>query len=437
MSTTETIALPSLNPTSGHERYRFLDYLRGIAILGILPANIPLFAIPVSAQYPHWATDSGWREPFAYYFTKLFVDYKFISIFSLLFGVGLALIHGRCMRARRPFRLLYLRRILVLAGFAALHIGLLWYGDILWYYACYGFIAMWMANWRPAALKWVGIALVLVPTAVLLLVGGALLGVQDVPAVADFLSVMDEASARPQQPPHAFAEMGLVEQIQNFGPGLETTVYRTGGFLEIMGVRIMTWAFGLVIMVLYFSWRVLGLFMIGMYLLKTEWFLNPQDHPGRFRRMGVIGFATGIPLQTTGVYLAIFGTGEHAAVWLTECCHYTGSLGMTMGYVTVVAWLYVRARRGRWLERMAAVGRCALSCYILETVLCVSIFYAFGLGLYGTMDRLQLWSVVLAVWVVVMMFARLWLSRFQYGPLEWVWRRLTYRHAIGMSDRSA
>ncbi|MCK4660214.1 MAG: DUF418 domain-containing protein [Phycisphaerae bacterium] len=426
---------PALCPTARQERYRYLDVLRGIALLGILPANIPFFAIPMTSHEAYWATESGWREPLAFYMTRFFVEYKFITIFSLLFGVGLALIGQRCLQSGRSFRRLYFRRILALAVFGFLHVLLLWCGDILLYYACGGFIAMWMVNWSPKTLRRVGIALLLVPAVFMLLVSGMLAVTQDIPEVSDMLQVIEQRTRPQSPPPEGFEGMAFVERLKYFGPELEQVVYNRGSFLEIMAIRSVTWIGGLVMFGICFGWRILGLFLLGMALLKSGWFTQPGEHMGKFRKLGIAGFAIGVPIQLLGLVFDAGKVGGYAGDWAAECCQYVGSLGVSAGYIALIAWFFVKLSNTAWHDRFAAVGRSAFSNYILQSILCTSLFYAYGLGLFGMFDRMQLWTVVLAVWMIMLVVSRPWLTRFNYGPLEWAWRRLTYGQPIAMRTK--
>ncbi|MHC4092083.1 MAG: DUF418 domain-containing protein [Planctomycetota bacterium] len=420
-----------IQPTLTHERYRFLDVLRGVALLGILPANAPFHGLPITlGQPPYAVTDSGWREPLAYYLTRFFVDYKFITIFSVLFGVGLALIHQRCAQRGISFGRLYLRRILVLAGFAAGHVVLFWMGDILSYYAVCGFLAMWAAGWSAKRLRRVGIALISVPGVFLLLTSTVLALVQDVPEVHQALQHVSQAMEPQPTPEDGFEGMPFAERLAHFGPELEIHVYAQGSFLEIAALRVMIWACGTLFFGIYFGWRILGLFMIGMSLVKSGWFVRPEADLGTFRKLGLAGLALGLPVQAMALGLASSGAGGWAGDWLAECCQYTGSLGMSATYTWLIARAFVRAKHSRLSNCLAAVGRTALSNYLLQSVFCSLLFCAYGLGMFGSLDRMQLWIVVLCIWSIALPVSPLWLRTFRFGPLEWLWRMLTYGRRI-------
>ncbi|MCG3128688.1 MAG: hypothetical protein CHACPFDD_03578 [Phycisphaerae bacterium] len=421
---------PALGPA--RERYVFLDLLRGVALLGILPENIPYFALPSSSGEPSIAlADPRWTNVVPFYVTRLLGDYKFLSIFSLLFGVGLALIQQRCAQSGRAFRGLYLRRIGVLAAIGLAHAWLLWCGDILFYYALGGFVVMWTARWSARALRRAGIALFCVP--VVLMVGLALLvspvgpaGVRE--SIADALRA-SEAVATTQ--PGALATMPFLDQLQYLGPELERLIYAQGSYGRITALQFVTWLTLLPVFVLFVGWRILGLFMIGVALLKAGWFVDPRQGIGRFRNLALSAGPLGLAMELVSAALISSRHEALAQNLFAEALHYAGSIGLSAVYMWLVAELYARGRDGRLARGLAAVGRTALSGYILQSVLCAFVFYAYGLGAFGRMTRLELWGVVAGVWAVNVAFANLWMWRFRFGPLEWCWRKLTY--GSGMS----
>lgn len=428
-------AAAAAGPTRAAERFEFLDVLRGVAILGILPENIPLMGLPMTlADAPHVVTATGWREPVAYYLTRFFGDYKFLSIFSLLFGVGLALIFDRCRRAQRPFRALYLRRLGVLGAFGVLHACLIWAGDILAIYALLGLIVMWAAHWTPRRLWSVGAGLLAVPLAALLAIAAL------APLRASLPAGVNEALFTPRdladwrEPPSAFMHLPI-EQRLNHLPAWEAHVCREGSFIAGVSMRASLWLTGLTVLVPYLGWRVAGLFLIGMAWMRAGWFVRPREHMPQFRRLGGWGLALGLPVQAAAVVLPLAWPDLPGGDYLAEALQYAGSLGMSAVYVFLVACLYVAAAEAPWTRLLAAAGRLALSNYVLESLVCTGVFYSHGLAWFGCFDRMQLWGVVLACWCVNLAFSALWTRRFRFGPLEWLWRRLTYGRVMAAASQ--
>jgi uncharacterized protein len=416
-----------VQPTVEGERYRFLDFIRGVALFGILPVNMPLYALPVAFEYKvHAVTVSGWQEPLAFYTTWFLFEYKFLTVFTLLFGAGLALIHERCERRGSPFRPLYIRRLVILACFALLHISLLWLGDILGYYAGMGLLAMWAADWPADRLRRLGVVLLAVPAGVMLLAGIGLAVLQTIPEARYAAAVLQRVLASPPGPIPDFEKMPVVEWFRHYGPALEQYVYTKGTFWQAAMLRLFAWVYGAVTFGVYFNWRILGLFLVGMSLLKGGWFVRPEGHLAVFRKIGRIGLAVGVPLQVLSLGLDQMRGGVWAAGWFAECARYLGSLGMTAGYLWLAARWFVFHSQTPLARGVAAVGRMALSNYLLQSTICSLLFYGYGGGWYETLNRLQLWPVIAAVWLVMLAWSPLWLKAFRFGPVEWIWRSLTY-----------
>lgn len=420
----------SLAPTAARERYGFLDVLRGVAILGILPENIPLMGLPTTlADVPHVVTSAGWREPLAFHLTRFFGDYKFLSIFSLLFGVGLALPFERCRATRRGFRGLYVRRLAVLAMFGAAHACLIWAGDILAFYALLGLVVMWAANWTPRRLARVGAILLAVPCVMLLALSALAPFRASLPEGVGTMLFDPPTFSDWREDPATFLHLPLEQRLSHL-PAWETHVFRDGGYVAGTVLRAFLWLTGLAGLIPYVGWRVAGLFLIGMAWMRAGWFASPREHLPPFRRLAVWGAAVGVPIQTAAVALPLAWPRLSGIDALAEALQYAGSLGMSAIYVYLVARLVTTAGDAAVTRALAAIGRAALSNYILQSLLCTFVFYSHGLAWFGRFDRMQLWGVVLACWGANVGLSVTWMRRFQFGPLEWLWRRLTYGRVL-------
>lgn len=420
------MSAPATTKEGPSERVRYLDVLRGIALLGILPANLPSFGLPVTtAGDAHYAS-GGTAGVVAFHVTRFFFDYKFITIFSLLFGAGIMILRGRAEAAGRSFPRVILRRLGALWLFGVAHAVLFWFGDVLAYYALTGLVLCWASSWSPDALRRAGITLVLVPVLFMAALVPVLHLVQNDPAVRPFL---DEIKAAGGDGFVAGSTTGSWEEffrsLEHWGPAFETEVMGQGSFLRITVVRTATWVFGVFAWGFYFAWRIAGLFLLGMAWVKSGWFVRPAGHLDAFRRMIVVGLAAGIPLQIVSSALELADLPPAGAM-LAELAQYTGSLGLAAAYAGIVAWIVVRHGTARWLVPFEAIGRTAFSNYILQTVLCTTLFLSYGFAMFGRLDRAQLWIVVAGVWSVQLLVSPWWVARFRYGPLEWVWRAATY-----------
>jgi uncharacterized protein len=413
-----------------NDRIRWLDVLRGVAILGIVPANVVAFAWPMTVtDRPAWFTDGALREWVAYLFTRGLFEYKFITLFSLLFGVGLFILRSGVEARGGSFGRVALRRFSLLAVIGALHVALLWFGDILFHYAVIALLVCWVTVWSPRTLKWIGGILIALPAFGLLALLPILALVEGNAEIAELFL------AEPGMDYVQGAATGTWPEFfgafAHFGPALEIDVHRQGTWTHRMGLRVVAWLFATVSLAFYFGWRMIGLFLLGIAFAKDGTFLRWEVHLPAFRRVLRLGLVTGVPLQLAALVLHVKGEGLTPRMG-AELLQYLGSLALAAAYLGA-AVLVIHHRPGaRWIAPVEAVGRMALSNYLLQSVLCVSIVA--GLGLFGAIDRASLWLLVLFVWTVNLGWSTPWLRRFGVGPVEWAWRRAAHGRARGAAS---
>jgi len=395
-------------------RYRYLDVLRGFAILGIFPANLPLFATPIMHSQ---RTTNDFTDMLGHYAMEVFIEHKFISLFCVLFGAGIFLFRQRAeSRGERTLRLM-LRRLGGLFLFGLLHIVLLWFGDILWYYSVLGLLAALCFRWPIKRL--LAVAMVLL-------------------AVAPALMVIESFVIQPEPYPKPTAEeiaaqVALVhaplnEFVSNleFGTAaFETKLYHEADYVRTMIYRMFITSLHAPMMAIFMGGRILGLMLIGMALAKSGWFLEPAKHRSRFRRMALVGLSLGFPLQLGAVLLPL-AFDSPVAAFVEHLSFYLATYTLAAGYAGAIGLLCSHARFTAHLRPLEAAGRTALTNYISQSVIAVALFYNYGLGLYGSLNRGQLWFIVFAVWGVQLFISSMWLKRFDQGPLEWVLRRMTH-----------
>lgn len=399
-----TPATPT-EPDGVGERIGSLDVLRGVAVLGILVMNIQSFAMPDPTYFnPTIHGDLTGVNLAVWLGSHLFADLKFMAIFSMLFGAGVVLLTERvARRGGRPARL-HLKRMAGLLLFGIVHAYLLWTGDILVWYAMTGVLILPFRKLRPATLIACGLILLLLGTALYAFFQWSL---------PYWPPEAREGTLTYWEPPPELVEHRL-------------EVYRSG-WLEQMSLRvpdsIMLHTF---VYLIWGVWRIGGLMLLGMVLMKLGVFSATRS--SAFYRWLLV---TALPI---GLALTGWGAAQHFAHgWSAEYSMYGGTLFNYWGSLaTALAWVAVvmlicQSRPGGWIvRRMVPVGRMAFTCYILQTVICTTIFFGHGFGLYGMVPRWAQLLIVLAVWVVLIWASSAWLARFRYGPLEWLWRRMTY-----------
>lgn len=409
-------ANPVTAPTRPTERIVAIDILRGFALLGILIMNIQEFAMPVAAySNPTAYGDLTGANRWVWTLSHIFADQKFMTIFSLLFGAGIVLMSEKLdARGQRAWGLHHRRTFwLLLIGLA--HAYLLWSGDILVAYALCGFWVYWLRRLRPGWQMALGILVVSIFSLILLVTG------------------LTMQSAPPET---------LQEWRADWRPAAETIAdevasYRSG-WLEQMNARVpTTFEFQTFGFLFWALWRAGGLMLMGMALYR--WGVLTGGRSGRFYAgMAVLGFAIGLPVVSWGVVqnfannwsmeYSQFGPGAQANYW--------GSLFVSTAYIGLLM-LFARSGALPWLQNaLAAVGRTALSNYLLQTILATAIFYGHGLGLFGSVERVGQIGIVVAIWVVQLVVSPLWLRYYRFGPFEWLWRSLSYWRLQPMGTRS-
>lgn len=377
-----------------------MDVLRGFVLLGILVMNIQSFAMPIAAYMnPTAYGDLTGANLWVWIVSHLFFDQKFMTIFSMLFGAGILLMTAR---AGGDAWRIHRRRMGWLILFGLLHAHLFWYGDILYSYGMAGLAAYLFRDTAPRALIAIGAAMLFV--GFLLPVAMALTMPQEV--IADIRDNDWQPAADVIAAELAAYRGGFLDQAAHRSP--EALLFQTLYFF------------------IFVIWKVLGLMLIGMALLKLDVF-TARRATGTYVRLAAFGFAVGLPIVAFGLWQNFrHGWTVEYSMFFGAQYNYWGSAFVSLGYVGVfMALVSAGVLRGA-LSRLAAVGRTAFSNYIFQTLAATTIFYGHGLGLFGSVERTGQVAIVVAIWTVQLIVSPVWLRHFRFGPLEWVWRSLTY-----------
>ncbi len=394
-----------LHPTQEKERIRSLDILRGIAVLGILVMNIQSFSM-ISQAYmnPTAYGDLTGLNKWVFIFGDVFFNLKFMGLFSIMFGAGIILITDKAIeKTGRSAGLHYRRNFwLLLIGLA--HAHLIWYGDILVPYALCGFILYLFRKKKPRTLLILGLVVLAIGSLLYIFNGFS-------------LPYMPEEAVNGIRTNWVATPEMIQKEIDGYtGTYAEQTAVRSHSAL-MMETNIFLF---------YFLWRVGGLMLIGMALYK--WGVLDAKRSRDFYRRGFLWSI--IP----GLLIVIYGNiqnFEHNwefeySMFLGSQFNYWGSLLLVFAYICLVMLFVQSSILNRLKVRLAAVGRMALTNYLLQSIICMLIFYGIGLGLFGQVSRSNQLLIVLIIWIIQLLYSKPWLERYYFGPFEWFWRSLNY-----------
>jgi len=381
-------------PVQSHERVEFVDILRGLAVLGILIAN--MFSYSGQTYSPQ---ELAGFDRILVAVIRFLVEAKFYSLFSLLFGWGMAVQMLRAEARGTRFVPVYLRRLLILLVFGTLHGFFIWTGDILATYATYGFLLLTLRK-SPKKLLLVLVGLALLLSIVLTVPGEAMDSVRGwYENITDFL--------RSRTYPESLYATGAYKEITRLR--IQHTLSRRSHFIYTFG-------------------NIFGMFLLGLYIGKRRIFHDAREHLPLIRKVMWIGLVIGLVFNGIYIYTLLNPDWVPGEVYrlITRGARTIGAPALMIFYVSAVILL---AQKEIWHERLAplaSVGRMALTNYLLQSVVCTLIFYGYGLGLYGEFGPLFGLALTIVIYLAQVRLSGWWLERFQYGPIEWVWRVLTY-----------
>lgn len=390
-----------------------VDVLRGFAVFGILTMNIISFAMPAAAyRNPNSFHGDSVVNHIIYSFFHIFADQKAMGLFSLLYGASAMLLIKKLKEQQRGVKRYYYSRTLWLLAIGFAHGVLVWSGDILFIYALCGLLLFPFYRLWPSLQFALGLLVFL----------SALTIDQRGQAFLDSLSpqtitYLDETIWSPTNFEIAYE----AEYIR--GPWLTQVNVRFQNPETFQTPAMHT----LSTQILYQGYvRAFGLMLIGMALYS--WGVLSGAWPRKFYRyLAVMGVGGGASLSAFGL-IQLYQSDWSFRYGMFEGMRFNhvATLLLVGGYVGVVLLWFQSGRGQRFLRGMAAVGRMAFTNYLMQSLLCTALFYGFGLALFATFTRLELLIIVASVWALQYFLSRWWLTHFYFGPMEWVWRALTY-----------
>lgn len=394
--------MSSLQPTAATERHVLLDVLRGIALLGVLLANMAthsgFFFLSTEGQEALGTANADhiveWLEHFL-------IDGKFYSLFAMLFGIGFALQMKRSSLQDDKFLSRFRRRLLMMFILGLMHAILLYLGDILTVYAICALFLLLFRNASDRILIRAAITLMILPV------------IQYAVMLAVHLA--NPPAAAPEGP-------RLFDILIN--------IYRTGSFGEIIQTNIGGLIFGRYADLLFTGrfFRVLAMFLVGLYVARHKIYEQVELNRALIRKTMIWGAVIGIPcnivlamMMTTGAYYDLEPTGI-----IQPVVYAFGVPALCLFYASAVTLLFQKESRKKLFMVFAPIGQMALTNYLMQSLICVFIFMSYGLAKEATIGPAKLTLIAFAIYAFQLIFSRIWLRHFRFGPMEWLWRSATY-----------
>jgi uncharacterized protein len=397
-----------VGPVSLSERILFVDVLRGMALFGILAANMRAFFAPLDA-YDHIGVLFHSRaDVLAQAFIDAFIQGKFITIFSFLFGMGFAIQMSRAEARGVRFMGFYPRRLLALALFGLIHGILIWAGDVLLTYAVSGAILLLFRKRQQKTLLWWAGGLFALPIVV----------------SSVFLGLYFSRFRRPWMDPKP-PDMAKLYSIIN--------IYAHGTVRQILAQNWVEWKQELpfTLFAIYAS----GLFLLGMWVWRAGIVQRLEEYRPVLKRVCswclVIGLMVNIYVATVKAVIPPATVSLWA--WSAGVLFLPAAHLLSAGYMSGLALLFLHKDWRRVLLPFAAVGRMALTDYLMQSVVCTLFFYHYTTGLYGRIGPALGLVPTVVLYGAQVLFSNWWLQRYRFGPMEWLWRGMTYGKFPSMS----
>lgn len=388
-------------PVSASERIIFLDVLRGMALFGILAANMRAFFAPLEVYSNIGVLFHGPADRMAQFFIDALIQIKFITLFSFMFGLGFGIQMSRAEARGARFMGFYPRRLIALAIFGLIHGILIWSGDILLTYAFSGALLLLFRKRQQKTLLWWAGSLMCIP----ILVNGVFLGM--------YVFGLRYSWMLPKPP-----DMKKINGI--------ISIYGHGTVRQILSQNWIEWKHQAPSAL--FGIYTLALFMLGMWVWRAGILERLDEYKPVLKRVFKFCLPIGLALNlyTTVVFLLVPQNRISYWGWTAGMIVLVSAHILSAGYASGLALWFLSGRGRRLLTWFAAVGRTALTNYLLESVLCTLFFYHYTTGLYGRVGPALGMLLTIVLFAAQVVLSNWWLKRYRFGPMEWLWRGLTY-----------
>lgn len=404
--------------TAPTARITTLDAVRGCAVMGILLMNIISFSMPGSA-YVHPLTWGGtsFADLSVWAVNQLLFEGRMRGLFALLFGASAMLVMARAKRSGQNPIAVHLPRMFVLALIGLAHMILVWDGDVLFHYAVIGLVIWPLRKLEPY--KLLALAIIVLGLHTIFWSGvfldslyAAHLAAQPGASPAEIQSARDIYASLP-----GAGDPTIAEALRTMRGGYAGIVAQRWGEIPFLPVKFLTMMGG----------ETLGYMLLGMALYASGFFTGGWD-AGAVERLTWRCYAIALPVLAA-LTVADFASGFDRIVVMGHFLGWSVPFRVlcAVGHLGLASMLLRRFAGSAAVDRIAAVGRMALSNYLTTSVVMTTIFYGYGFGLFGHVARAQVYLFVFAMWAAMLLWSKPWLARFRYGPAEWLWRTLARR----------
>ena len=424
----QATAASTVSPIATSNRIQSIDVLRGVALLGILLMNVLFFALPM-ASYSDPTIDGATAGANLILFASMdvLVEGSMRAIFSMLFGAGMLIFLAKRDVDADVLRTLYFRRTrwLIIFGLINAYV-FIWPGDILYIYGMAALLLYYFRDFSAARLvKYSFFILVFLGLVHTLMhmdaknLRSQVVAIEELPAGTS----LNDEQEKVLEDWDIFLEQAFSspEQIQQ-----EIATKKSGYIDNFIASAPISFLFQTVVFLIDLLWDALAMMLLGMAFFK--WGLLDASRSARDYWLLVIGgIGLGLPLNyfETATYInsgfEVYWTGSYRP------SYDVGRLSLAVGYVGIIMLICKYELLAWFRKALSAVGKLALTNYLSQTIICNFIFMGFGLGLFGELQRYQVYLVVLAVWIFQIIFSLTWSQYYRFGPAEWLWRSLTYK----------
>ena len=424
----------TLKPTQQKDRINALDIIRGIALLGILLMNINGMGLPFSYGNPNIAGGAEGANLNVWIVNNMLFEGTMRGLFTLLFGAGVILLTSRLEKNGAGIKTadIYYRRILWLLLFGIIHAYLLlWDGEILYPYALFGLMLFPFRNTSPKRLIIMGLCLLSIGIAWDTSERFEDLKTQkegiEAIAAKEALVLTKENDSLNKDQQAAYDKWEKMQKTKTPEEVAERIADMQGGYFSVMMAKVkenqfmQTW-----VTYRFWPWDLLSFMLIGMAFFKLRIFHGERTFKF-YLIFAIVGYLIGLSINYYETSIILDGKFDVMSFSKASPTYEIGRIFTTLGHVGLFM-LFIKSRALGFLQKaLAAVGKMALTNYLMHSIIAGFVFFGFGFGLYGQLERSELYYVVGGIWLFQLIASPIWLKYFRFGPAEWLWRSLTYK----------